>query len=345
MMPNYKALQELIFALSDTNGVSGDESAPAEMAGKELAKYMPVTIDALGNISGKTAGAGTHILLDAHMDQIGMIVTAVDEDGFVKIDKCGGMDIRVLAAHEVTVWGKEPLFGVITSTPPHLTQKEDGKKAKGFDEIAIDIGLPGKKASELVHPGDRVTLNSKQMRLMNNRICSPALDDRAGMAAILRCLQILKDKKHQCQLSVLFSVQEETGGSGAQTGGFTAAADESIAVDVSFAMAPGMPREKCADLGKGTMIGLSPVLDHKMSTTLEQVAKDKNIPYQLEVMGGKTGTNADMIQVAGTGTPSALLSIPLKNMHTGVEMLDLADVESTARLMAEYILERGGADV
>lgn len=343
-MQKYKQLQELVFSLSNKSGVAGEEFAAAEAVKTELAKYMPVSIDVLGNIAGTTKGEGTHILLDAHVDQIGMIVTSIDDDGFIKVDKCGGMDIRILAAHEVTVWGIKPLFGIITSTPPHLAQKEDSKNAKGFDEIAIDIGLSQKKASEFVRPGDRVTLNGKQMRLLGNRICSPALDDRAGVASILRCLQILEGKKHKCRLSVLFSVQEETGGSGAHTGGYSAAADESIAVDVSFGMAPGMPREKCADLGKGTMIGVSPVLDCKMSRTLENLAKEKNIPYQIEVMGGRTGTNADEIQLSGSGTKMALLSIPLKNMHTSIEIIDLEDVESTARLMAEYIVERGGAD-
>lgn len=340
-MSEHEQMQELIFKLSKANGVAGAELTASELAKKELSKYMPVSVDALGNVTGKLQGSGTHILLDAHIDQIGMIVTSIDDDGFIKIDKCGGMDKRILAAHEVTVWGKKPLFGVVTSTPPHLSSKEDTGKAKDFDEIAIDVGLSKDKATALIRPGDRVTLNGKQQRLLGNRICSPALDDRAGVASILRCLELLKNKRHHCQISVLFSVQEETGGSGAYTGGYTAAADESIAVDVSFAYAPDMPREKCGEMGKGTMLGISPILDHEMGRALEKVAKEKEIPMQFEVMGGKTGTNADSIQLSREGTKMALLSIPLKNMHTSIEIIDLQDVESTARLMAEYILERG----
>ena len=343
-MPTFEKLESLIFGLTAETGAAGSEQAAAAYAKKKLSKYMPVSIDPLGSVRGELEGNGPHILLDAHIDQIGMIVTSIDDDGFLKVDKCGGMDIRILAAHEVTVWGKKPLFGVVTSTPPHLAKKEDDKKAKGFDEIAIDIGLPKEKAAELVRLGDRVTLNGKPKRLLGNRICGPCLDDRAGVASILRCLEILKDKKHNCHISVLFSVQEETGGSGAQTGGFSAAADESIAVDVSFAMAPDMRREACADLGKGPMLGISPTLDDEMGKTLEKIAKTKNIPFQFEIMGGRTGTNADEIQVSGKGTKMALLSIPLKNMHTSIEMLDLEDVENLAKLMAEYILERGGAN-
>lgn len=344
-MSEYKQMQDLVFKLSKAGGVAGVELAAAEVAKKELSKYMPASVDALGNITGKIEGAGVHILLDAHIDQIGMIVTSIDDDGFVKVDKCGGIDIRILAAHEVTVWGDRPLFGVVTSTPPHLAKKDDTGKARDFDETAIDVGLSKDEATALICPGDRVTLNGPQRRLLGSQICSPALDDRAGVASVLRCLEIIKDEKHNCQISVLFSVQEETGGSGAHTGGYTAAAEESIAVDVSFAYAPGMPREKCGEIGKGTMLGISPILDHTMGSTLEKIAKTKNIPMQLEVMGGRTGTNADSIQLSRGGTKMALLSIPLKNMHTSIEIIDLDDVESTARLMAEYILERGREDV
>ncbi|NLX92665.1 MAG: M42 family metallopeptidase [Clostridiales bacterium] len=344
-MAKYKHMQELVFKLSKAGGVAGVELAAAEVAKKELSKYMPASVDALGNITGKIEGAGVHILLDAHIDQIGMIVTSIDDDGFVKVDKCGGIDIRILAAHEVTVWGDRPLFGVVTSTPPHLAKKDDTGKARDFDETAIDVGLSKDEATALICPGDRVTLNGPQRRLLGSQICSPALDDRAGVASVLRCLEIIKDEKHNCQISVLFYVQEETGGSGAHTGGYTAAAEESIAVDVSFAYAPGMPREKCGEIGKGTMLGISPILDHTMGSTLEKIAKTKNIPMQPEVMGGRTGTNADSIQLSRGGTKMALLSIPLKNMHTSIEIIDLDDVESTARLMAEYILERGREDV
>jgi endoglucanase len=341
MMSENKQMQDIIFKLSKANGVAGGEFAASEVAKEELSKYMPVSVDALGNVTGKIEGSGVHILLDAHIDQIGMIVTSIDDHGFLKVNKCGGMDIRVLAAHEVTVWGKKPLLGIVTSTPPHLANKNDGGKAKDFDEIAIDVGLSKDKATELICPGDRITLNGAQQRLLENRICSPALDDRAGVASILRCLELLKNKKHNCQVSVMFSVQEETGGSGAHTGGYSAAADESIAVDVSFAYAPDVAREKCGEMGKGTMLGFSPILDHGMCLTLEKIAKAKNIPLQYEVMGGRTGTNADEIQLSRSGTKTALLSIPLKNMHTSVEIIDLQDVESTARLMAEYISERG----
>ncbi|MEE1011107.1 MAG: M20/M25/M40 family metallo-hydrolase [Acutalibacteraceae bacterium] len=343
-MNNYSEISSLLEKLCGAKGVSGAENEAADVVSELLGKYMPVSVDPLGSVTGTKGSGKFHILLDAHLDQIGLVVTAIDEDGFLKVAKCGGADIRVLAASEVTVHGKEKLFGVITSTPPHLVTADDSGKAKGFDDIAVDIGMSKEEAVKYVSLGDRITFNGKFTRLAGNRVSSPSIDDRAGVAAILRCLEILDDKEPDCKISVCFSVQEETGGSGAQTAAFTANADEAIAVDVSFASAPDISSEKYATLGAGAMIGYAPSLDYDMSRKLSDIAEKKNIPNQPEVMGGKTGTNCDEIQVAGKGVRTALISVPLRNMHTAVEVCDLEDIENTARLMAEYIIERSGAD-
>lgn len=343
-MKDYSELSALLEKLCSAKGVSGAENEAAAVAARLLEKYMPVTVDALGSVTGTRGEGGVHILLDAHLDQIGLVVTAIDDGGFLKVAKCGGADIRVLAASEVTVHGKEKIFGVITSTPPHLSTPDDSGKAKGFDDIAVDIGMDKETAEKYVSLGDRITFNGEFMHLAGNRVSSPSIDDRAGVAAILRCLEILEERDLDCRLSVCFSVQEETGGSGAQTAAFSADADEAIAVDVSFASAPGVSAEKYAALGGGAMIGYAPSLDYEMSKKLRNIAERENIPNQCEVMGGKTGTNCDEIQVAGKGVKTALISVPLRNMHTAVEVCDLEDIESTARLMAEYITERSGAD-
>ncbi len=343
-MNNYSELSVLLEKLCSAKGVSGAENEAAAVASELLSKYMPVSVDALGSVTGSTGSGDLHILLDAHLDQIGLVVNAIDEDGFLKVAKCGGADIRVLAASEVTVHGKEKLYGVITSTPPHLSSPDDSGKAKGFDDIAIDIGMDRETALKYVSLGDRITFNGDYLRLEGNRVSSPSIDDRAGIAAILRCLEILEGKVLDCKISVCFSSQEETGGSGAQTAAFRANADEAIAVDVSFASAPGVSGEKYAALGGGAMIGYAPSLDYSMSKKLSEIAEKENIPHQSEVMGGRTGTNCDEIQISGKGVKTALISVPLRNMHTAVEVCDLEDIESTARLMAAYIIERSGAD-
>lgn len=323
-------------------GVTGAENGAAQAAAGILSALMPAQIDALGNVRGEAEGEGPRILLDAHIDSIGMVVTAVGEDGFLKADKCGGVDIRVLPASEVNVWGKERLFGVITSVPPHLSGDKDGQ-APGFDQLTIDTGL-GSRAKELVEPGDRISLAGKGMQMTGKLYCAPALDDRAGVACILRCLELLKKSGRSYNLSVLFSVQEESGGSGAAVGAFSSQAEEGISVDVSFACAPGIPREKCGELGKGPMIGIAAPLDGETGVRLRTTAKSKGIPYQLEAMGGKTGTNADELSVSGEGMKIGLISIPLRNMHTAAEIVSLEDIENTAALMAAYIAERGRND-
>ena len=329
-------LSSLILSLSGKYGVSGCEGSAAEAAKNELKKYMKVRTDALGNVIGETDVGEVSVLLDAHIDQIGMVVTEITDKGFIKVCSCGGMDARILAAHEVVILGREKVFGVVTSTPPHL--KKDDNKAIKVEDIAIDAGLSKEKAQKLISPGDRVVLKGAQNELLNGNISSPSLDDRCGVASIIRCLELLQGKKHRCKLTALFSVQEETGGSGACTGSFSSPADISIAVDVSFAQAPGIAKEKCGTLNGGPMIGFSPVLDNELSNRLKQIAQEKGIGHQIEAMGSRTGTNADSIQNSGAGTRMCLISIPLRNMHTGIEMISTADIEATARLMAEFIM-------
>lgn len=335
-------MKDLLFRLCSAAGVSGAEQPAAQVAAGLLERFARVHTDPSGNVIGEIEGAGPHLLLDAHIDQIGMVVTGVDAEGFLRMDQCGGVDIRTLAGNEVTVWGKEPLFGVVCSTPPHLA-KQDGQPGADLADLAIDIGLSADAARERVHPGDRITLRREPKELLGGLISAPSLDDRAGVAAILRCLELLQDQRHSCRLTIVFSTQEEVGGGSAGCASFAAAAEEGIAVDVSFAMTPDAPRHKCAELGKGTMIGVAPTLNADMSNRLEALAKAQDIPYQIEVMNGRTGTNADEIAAAGAGTRVGILSIPQKYMHMAIEVVDPRDVESTARLLAAYILERGRA--
>ncbi len=291
----------------------------------------------MGSVVGATGAAGETVLLDAHLDQIGLIVTAIDETGFLKITACGGADALVLAAAEVTVHGKENLPGIIVSTPPHLIKEEERKKARRITELSVDLGLSKEEAEQKVSVGDRITLNAPLKRMLNERVCGASLDDRCGVASILLCLEKLGDAVKDLPLKVVFSANEETGGSGARVAAYNAGASEAIAVDVSFAKAPGVKETVRAKLGKGTMIGFAPTLDHAMSKELQRLAETENIPFQFEVMSGRTGTNADDIATAGHGAKMALLSIPLRNMHTAAEVIDLGDVEATADLMAAYL--------
>lgn len=336
-------LKNMVLTLAGAGGTSGDENEIIEKIKAFLPDCAETQRDALGNLTASIKGSGKTFLLDAHADRIGMVVTSVEEGGFLRVAKCGGMDARVLAAQDVTVWGKEPVYGVLTSTPPHLSVGEERKKAVDFDKILIDVGMSKENAEKLISAGDRITVRCPQGSLQNNRVFSGALDNRSGCAVIIRAAEIIADASEHPSVKLLFSVQEETGGGGAATGSFNISADEAIAVDVSFAEAPGMPSDKCGKLGKGPMIGIAPVLSYEMSCKLQIVAKEKNIPYQLEIMEDSTGTDADHIAVSRGGIKTGLVSIPERNMHTGAEIVDLNDVENCALLIAEYVLG-GGLD-
>lgn len=337
-MEKFEHIKELINLFCHSSGTPGNEDSVSELAIQELEKYMPVKVDNLGNVIGHMDGNGCHILLDAHIDQIGMVVTSVTHDGFLKVAALGGIDTRVLEASEVTVHGKEKILGIVATTPPHLSIEME--KAPKIDELVIDIGMNKEDAEKNVSVGDRITMRGKTEVLYNDKVVSPTLDNRIGMIVLLEAIRMLKKENITPKLSVVFSVQEETGGSGAVTSSFGVRPDEAIVVDVSFAHAPSISREKCGVLSNGAMIGYSPSLNYKMSKKLTSIAKETNIPHQLEVMGAKTGTNADGIAVSAFGVVTGLISIPQRNMHTASEIIDLKDVVSCSTLIKEYIKER-----
>lgn len=332
----------LLRSLCGAQGSSGKEDQAAHFVAAELSYYAQVNTDHNGNVIATMGNpsASRHILLDAHLDQIGLIVTHIDDEGFIRAASCGGMDRRVLMGCRVQLCGKKNITGVVSCLPPHLTKGgEDSLPA--MDQLAIDTGLPAEAVREIIQPGDRILFSSTFTQLLGQRISSPALDNRAGVAALIRCVQLLSGKELPCRLTILCSVQEETGGAGAKTAAYTLHPDEAIMVDVSFAQQPGVSPEKAAKLGEGTMIGISPTLSREITNRLMELAKAEDIPYQLEVMSGPTGTNADEVTGARGGIPGGLLSIPLRNMHTQAEIIDLRDVEATAQLLASYVAKGG----
>ena len=335
-------LQEMLFRLCSAPGAAGREDSAAETA-RELLSFLPdVKIDTMGSVvaSFGNPDSDTHILLDAHIDQIGMLVTSVDENGFLKVARDGGMDRRVLPGSRVVVYGKETLNGIVCCLPPHLTDGGEDK-VPDITEMAVDVGLTKEEANELVQPGDVVLLPGEPRRLLGSRVTGAALDDRAGCAALIRCAQLLQDASLSCRVTVLLSTREEVGSQGAETAAFREEPDMAIAVDVSFAEQPGVPAHKCGKLSEGPMIGVSPVLDKNITESLKRLAKENDIPFQLEVMGGRTGTNADEINVSRSGVPCGLVSIPQRNMHTPAEICDLKDIENVAQLLAAFIREGG----
>lgn len=335
-------IYKLLCELDGEAGASGYEMPVSAVAEEKLMAYGDTQKDFFGNVYCRVGDFSQDmqtLMLDAHIDEIGLVVTFITDDGFLKVSNLGGIDRRLLLAQQVTVCGKQRVKGIVTSVPPHL--EKEHSKVPAIDEISVDIGMTKAEAETIVSIGDSIVFENMPLKLMNNVITGKALDDRSGIAAVLCALDMLKGKKTKYNVAVLFSAQEETGERGAKIGAYKIMPDLAIAVDVSFAKSHDESEEKCGVMGKGAMIGIAPSLSCEMSEALFAAAKNQNIPYQIEVMNGLTGTNADAVCVTGGGVKTATVSIPLKYMHTPVEACDLRDIENTARLLAEFV-ENGG---
>lgn len=332
---------EIIKALCPKAGVSGAESEAAKAAAKLLSAYGEVSITPNSNVICKV---GTHsedrpsLLIDAHIDEIGMIVTHITEDGFVKVSGCGGVDVRVLPASVVKILGRQEVTGVVTSVAPHLSDDRDA--VPEMDKVLIDTGFTKAELEKLVKIGDRVLIENEPVLMQNGLVSAKALDDRSGCAAVIRALELIKDKDLKKNVTVMFSSTEEIGCRGAKTGAYTGDYDEAIAVDVTFGLCHGENKAERYELSKGSAIGVSSSLSQEMSDALIDTAKQNGIPYQIEVMGELTGTNADSLAVSKGGIKAVTLSIPERYMHTPVEVVSLEDCENTAKLLAAYILAR-----
>lgn len=295
----------------------------------------------IGNLSviGKLKGESNYtLMLDAHIDEVGFVVTDIDDNGFLTVAKCGGIDLRTLPARVVTVHGKEKITAVFCSTPPHLSDKE--REYKDISKIKLDTML-GIRAKDVISIGDYVTYNQYSAELLGGKITGKSLDDRAGVVCLLELAKRLKDKTLPFNVVFVLSDGEELGLRGAKTTSFKIEADEAIAIDVSFGDGPDISPDDCGKLGDGAMIGVSPCLDGEISKKLINIANENGFKYQTEVMGGNTSTNADVISVTKSGIKTGLVSIPLRNMHTDIEVIDMADILNVCDLLEAYILGGG----
>lgn len=331
-------LSKLLQTLSEISGVSGRENRAEESVMNLLRPYCSEVSVINGNIIGsvgKRKAEQPHILLDAHLDQVGMIVTYITKEGFIKVGNIGGIDCRLLPAQNVILHGKSDIPGVVCSIPPHLSNGD--KSAPKIDEILIDTGYSKEELEEIVQLGDTVSFDTKFQILKNDFVSGRSMDDRCGIASILYSLYLLQNEKLNCSISVLFSTQEEVGERGAKIAAYDINPDIAIAVDVSFGIAHGDDPVKCKLLGSGPMIGISPSLSSQVSNDLIRAAERIGAGWQAEVMSGTTGTNADQFSVTRNGVLTGTISIPLRYMHTPAEIISLKDVRATGEIIASYI--------
>jgi endoglucanase len=328
--------------LVEIHAPSGHEGAIREVireAWRGLTDEMQQ--DKLGSLIGIKRGSPQanpprRIMLAAHMDEIGMMVRDI-VDGFIYVHRISGVDNRVMVAQPVIVHGVRPLPGVVASVPPHLLSAEARKKYPAFDELVIDVGLPAAEVEQLVRLGDLITPDTPMIELQGKRVAGKAMDDRACVAAVTACLDNLRGLHHTWDVYAVATVQEETGLYGAATAAYAVRPDIAIALDVTFAPQPGVDGDSASEMGGGPGIGIGPNFHPKLVEKIKETARTYEIKLQDDIIPGASGTDAWSIQVALEGIPTALLEIPLRNMHSPVETIDLRDVERCGRLMAQFI--------
>jgi endoglucanase len=275
------------------------------------------------------------LLIDAHLDEIGFIITGY-EDGFLRFQTVGGVDPRMLPAREVRLLTEPPLVGVITSGL-------EGEESTAFtkDQLRLDVGLSQKEAEERVPIGTRGVYHEGGFPLGETRFCAKATDDRACYLQLLRAMELAPAQQRVVDVALVGSVKEETGGDGAATATYHLNPDYCIAVDVTHGTTLDGPKSGTFQLGKGPAIGVGPNMARWMTKLMEDCAKKEGIPYGLEVMSGSTGTNGWEMQVCREGIPTGILSLPQRYMHTPVEVFDWADFENGAKLLAFVICALG----
>ena len=343
-MDTFKLLQ----TLTETPGPSGNEKAIANVVREWWEPYASHFIsDHVGNLMAVKEGSGTAprrtILLAAHMDEIALMVHQIvghNGNGFLRVTNVGGVDIRHLYGQLVVVHGQNKNFtGVLGSLPGAMLPEEKRNKPFGFEELAVDVGLPLSEVEAEIAVGDFVSFRQPLRKLLNGRVTGKALDNRASVAAVTVCLDYLSQRSHSWDVIAVATVQEETRLLGAFTSARSQAPDLAIAIDVTFGKGPGASDTGTFDLGTGPVLDLGPNVHTGMYKALKKTAESLEMSVETGTHSRASGTDAFGVQVARSGIPTGLISIPLRYMHTMVESIDLKDMERSGRLMGEFIAQ------
>jgi endoglucanase len=330
--------------LMDTPSPTGYEAAASGVWRAEASTFADRTwVDTHGNAyAAVNESARPRVMLAGHIDEIGLLVTYMDDKGYLSFRTLGGYDPQVLPGQRVRVLTRDgPILGVIGRKPIHLMRDDENKKVVRVDELWIDIGAVDKKDAEgLVDVGDAAVLDYRYEELRGDLAVARGFDDRIGAAVVLEALRHLSQKRPPCAVIAVATVQEEIGIRGAMTSAYGLDPDVGIAVDVTFAMdTPGSEtdRKRVGDLalGKGPVLMRGPNANPRLYRLMVEAAADAGIPYQVEPEPRVSGTDASAIQVTRAGVVSGLVSVPNRYMHSPCEMVHLRDVEQCAQLIAE----------
>ena len=340
-----RELRELIAALAEIPTVSGFEARNAE-------EFLQLALAEAGGfftegeilpsgsllLARKTGVPGAKkLVFDAHCDTVGFVVKAHFDGGFVKVAPIGGMDPYILPSSAVMLYGKRAVRGFFTSVPPHLAGK--GEKEIRVDDLYVDTGLGDEELREVLPIGTPAGFVAGTAGLLGSVITSPSLDDKACCAAVILAARLLSERADDLAVDVYahFAAGEERTQLGAKGLPFLLDADACVVLDVNFAVAPGVEKKEALVQGAGPGVSYSVSVKRALTDFLVETAQKNGIPVQSVVEMCSTGTNATLIHKRGLA--GAVLSIPLRNMHTTCETVDLADVENMAALIAALALD------
>ncbi len=318
--------------------------APASAAWREAADFAELQFDGLGSSIATVGpdGAEPLIAIAGHIDEIGLVVTHIDDKGFIWFDRIGGWDPQILVGQRVQIATKDgPVLGVCGRKPIHLLEPEDRKKVVKLDKLHIDIGAEdGDAARALIRVGDPVVIAADPVAMQGTRLVSRSMDNRLGSYVALEVARRCHENGElKGRVAAVANAQEEIGLNGAGTAAFQLRPTAAIAVDVTHATdAPGIDENKEGShhFGSGPVIGRGSTLSPKLFELLAETAEREEIDHTIGASGNYTSTDADSIQISRSGIPTGLVSIPLRYMHSPVEMVDLRDVEATVRLLVAF---------
>ena len=332
---------DLLNKLLRAGAPSGYEGPAAEIW-REAASFAELSTDGIGSSIARVGDAAPLLAVVGHIDEIGLIVTHIDEKGFLWFAPVGGWDPQILVGQRVEVRGKNGLVpGVAGRKPIHLLEADQRKKVVELKSMHIDIGAADHdEAAELVRVGDPVVIAAEPMPVAGERLVSRAMDNRLGAYVALESLRrCAEGDGPRGSFAAVAAVQEEIGLFGARTAAFEVRPDIAVAVDVTHATdAPGVDEKEIGShpFGSGPAIGRGSTLSPKVFELLVETAEAEGIPYSISASGRGTSTDADVLQISRSGIPTGLVSIPLRYMHSPVEMVDLRDVEAAVELLAAF---------
>jgi putative aminopeptidase FrvX len=329
-------------------GPSGYEQAAAAAWLEAAGRFAEVETDTVGTPIARVArrrgsrGEARRLVFMGHIDEIGLIVTHIDDDGFLWFGEVGGWDAQILVGQRVVIDTRGgPVRGVVGKKPIHLLRGEEAKKVAEVRELHIDIGArDGEQARERVRVGDVAVIDAEPVDLLGGRLTSRALDNRIGSYVALEAARLVAEAGGCAwELVAVAAVQEETTFGGSRTSAFSLAPDAAIVLDVTHATdAPGIEVKRAGAhaLGSGAAIGRGSFLNPAVFELLHDTAEAERIPFTIEASGRATGTDADAVHLSRGGVPTGLVSIPVRYMHSPVELVELDDVQASARLLAGF---------